>query len=201
MYILFETVASNDPRLTPNIQHKANAWLYSIAFVNPDSIQNNPISWLNPVELTEEESHCHRFLNVIDGEIPVMVNKKNPADLVTPTSYGDNDYEKQIYKLTASDLRNTVSLMKKIMKLHTEHHQTDATAKSRLLAGISTLTEIKETQMFMATYFEWECAYTATQDKVLEFPVSWSWETIIGDQPEVTGYVIPEGALSGNAPS
>jgi len=178
MYILYETLPSNDPRLTTNIQHRANAWHYSIAYVNNDSLVEHPISWLDYTELTSDEAECHRFMNVLDGEIPVMINKTNPADLVSPTSYGDNDYEKQMYQLTKSDLNNTVALMKKIMKLHAKNHSTDETVRNRLYQGIDALSEITETQMFMATYFEWECAYTALQDKIQEFPVKWSWEEL-----------------------
>ena len=181
MYILFETVASDDPRLDPKIQIKAYAWHYSIAFINDSDASKLYLDWLGYDEITQDESYCNKFLNTLDGEISVMVNKSNPADLVEPTSYGDNDYEKQIYVLTQTDRNNTVSLMKKIMKLHAQKHCSDEQTKSRLLTGINQLSSLEETQMFFATYFEWECAYTATKDKMQEFATTWTWEVLRPD--------------------
>lgn len=175
MFILFETVPSNDPRLDPRIVIKNAAWHYSIAQIEESVKDEVILSWLDYAELSPEESECYRFFNVLDGEVPVMVNKSNPKDLIEPTSYGDNDYEKVLYKLTQTDKDNTVSLMKKVMTLHARNHSSDETTKNRLLQGISALRTVEETQMFFATYFEWECAYTATKDKVQDFETRWSW--------------------------
>jgi len=204
MYILFETVPGNDPRLEDRIQIKDNVWHYTIAKINDNIVNEVRYDWLNSVELTDGEFTGRKFFNALDGQIPVMVNVSNPSDISEPTSYGDNNYEKQIYTLTQADRANTVSLMKKLMTLHTNTHQTDDQVKDKLLRLIPNVSTLEEAQMFMATYFEWECAYTADKDKVAEFSTSWSWgdqQFERGDQDEdeflrATGQ-IPEGGLPG----
>jgi len=113
MYILHETVASNDPRLDPRIKTKTNVWHYTISELNPN--EGIITSWLNPVEVTEEELVASKFTNVMDNMVPILVNTANRVDMVEPTSFGDPTYEKIMYTLTATDKSNLVSLMKKMM--------------------------------------------------------------------------------------
>ena len=191
MYILYEAIASDDPRLTSNVQKKNDAWHYEIAFVEPSTIAENPIKWLRYREITAQEAETPRFFNALDDEVPVMVIKSNVAELIEPTSFSDPEYEKQMYKLTQNDKDHTVSLMKKIMKLQTDNHVDDDVTRNKLYTAIEACNTLTETQMCFATYFEWECAYTAPRDKIQEFGVDWSVPAPRGDNPEDTNFVVP----------
>jgi len=60
-----------------------------------------------------------------------------------------------------------------------ENHFTEATGLVQIKAQVPGLQTLKDTQMYMATYFEWECAYTANKDKTPQFTTSTFSETLI----------------------
>jgi len=181
MYIIYESVPADDPRLDPRIEYVGSEWHYTIAHINDLHRGDIILNWLNYAELTEDQAHSHQFTNAVNGEISVMQNKNNPKDLVQPTSFGDNDYEKVQYKLSSVDESNTVALLKKIMLLHAEKHFTEETGLTQIRAEVPSLRSLKETQMYMATYFEWECAYTHGKEKQPRFATKKFSENIFKD--------------------
>lgn len=169
MYIIYESIPGSDPRLDPRMEYLASEWHYTISYINDIHKGDIILNWLNYEELTEDQAHAHKFTNAVDGEISVMQNTSNPKDLVQPTSFGDNDYEKVQYRLTSVDESNTVALLKKIMLMHAEAHFDEDTGLVQIRAEVPSLRTLKETQMYFATYFEWECAYTHAKEKTPRF--------------------------------
>ena len=58
------------------------------------------------------------------------------------------------------------------MRLHATHYCKNEAERNRLIAALNTLSQLSETQMFMATYFDWDCAYTYNKTKTKEFDFS-----------------------------
>ena len=56
-----------------------------------------------------------------------------------------------------------------IMLNFAEHHFTEETGLVQIKSQVPGLQTLKDTQMYFATYFEWECAYTANKDKTPQF--------------------------------
>ena len=164
-YIMFETVAGNDPRLVPEIEMIGNDWHFTFAKVNGTPV----IDWLNATTITKEMFDARNFTNALDGEVGIMRSVTDPADIIQPTSFGDNDYEKVAYRLNSIDESNTVALLKAQMLNWAENNFDDDSGRIQIRAQVPGLRTLKETQMYMATYFEWECAYTHQLDKEPQF--------------------------------
>jgi hypothetical protein len=169
MYIIYESLPGDDPRLDPRMEYFASEWHYTIAYINDIHRGDIKLDWLPHEELTDDQALAWKFTNAVDGEISVMQSVSNPKDLILPTSFGDNDYEKVQYKLTSVDEANAVGLLKKVMLLHAEKYFNEETGLIQIKSEVPGLRNLKETQMYMATYFEWECAYTAAKDKAPRF--------------------------------
>lgn len=169
MYIIYETLSSIDPRRDERIKTVSDEWHYTIGFIEPSDEGNIDLESINASVITEGMANSHHFTNAVDGEVPIMRNVSNPKDIIQPTSYGDNDYEKINYKLTPTDELNAVGLLKAIMLKHAETYFDNDTGLVQIKTQVPQLTKLKETQMFMATYFEWDCAYTANKEKTPEF--------------------------------
>ena len=165
MYIIFETVGSADPRMDARLQVITHDWHFTIAYIAPEDEGAVNIEWLNATVINEGIASAHNFTNALDNEVGIMRNVSNPKDIVQPTSFGDNDYEKINYVLTSVDELNTVGLMKAQMLNFAENHFTEETGLAQIKTQVPGLHTLKETQMYMATYFEWDCAYTANKVK------------------------------------
>tara|TARA_R110000868_G_scaffold66436_7_gene197833 strand:- start:1438 stop:1992 length:555 start_codon:yes stop_codon:yes gene_type:complete len=165
MYIIFEAIASNDARIDARINTIASVWHHTIGYIAPEHEGAVRIDWLKATEISRAVAYAHHFTNALNGEVPIMRNIADPADIIQPTSFGDNDYEKIDYKLTSVDELNAVSLLKAVMLNYAEIHLTEDTGLTHIRTNVPTLSTLKDTQMFMATYFEWDCAYTANKEK------------------------------------
>ena len=165
MYIIFEAIASNDPRVDARIETIATTWHHTIAYIAPEHDGDVRIDWLKATQITRDVAYAHHFTNALEGEISIMRNIADAADIIQPTSFGDNNYEKINYKLTSVDELNAVALLKTLMLNYAEMHLTEDTGLIQLRVNVPTLSTLKDTQMFMATYFEWDCAYTANKEK------------------------------------
>ncbi len=173
-YIMFETVPSNDPRLVPEIKVIGSDWHFSFAQVLGTPV----IDWLKPTTITEDMYHARHFTNALNGEVGIMRSTSNPADIIQPTSFGDNDYEKVSYRLTSIDEANTVALLKAQMLNYAENHFTNESGLIQIRAQVPGLRNLEETQTYMATYFEWDCAFTSGQDLEPQFTTAKFTQTI-----------------------
>ena len=164
-YIMFETVPGNDPRLVPEIEILSSDWHFSFARVTGTPVTD----WLNPTTITLDMLNARHFTNALDGEVGIMRSVTNPADIIQPTSFSDNDYEKVAYRLNSIDESNAVALLKAQMLNWAENNFDDQSGRIQIRAQVPGLRTLKETQMYIATYFEWECAYTHGQEKAPQF--------------------------------
>lgn len=164
-YIMFETVPGNDPRLVPEIEIIGSDWHFSFARVTGTP----QIDWLNPTTITEDMFHARMFTNALNGEVGIMRSTSNPADIIQPTSFGDNDYEKVAYRLTSIDEANTVALLKAQMLNWAENNFDNDSGLVQIKAQVPGLARLEETQTYMSTYFEWDCAFTAGTEKTPQF--------------------------------
>ena len=179
MYIIFETLSSNDPRLDPRMQNFSKFWHHSIAYINPADESNVIVSWLKHEVISEDVAKAAIFTTAYQGEIAVLANEDGTVanNMLTPTSGGDGFYKKAPYFLTEDDKRNAIKCMQASMRLFTEQHSTDTEKNASLLALINQLdpVDLDDAQMFMATYFDFDTAYTNGKSKSPEFQMNWVW--------------------------
>jgi hypothetical protein len=186
MYILFETIASDDPRLNAKINITANIWHYSIGYIAPEHVAGTYIDWLDYVELTEEEAKSDKWCSSVDGELTVLTkNFGTYKEIVSPSSGGNNEYVKQTYFLNDQDVASAVSLIKKLLKLHAKRHikeSSDENAGSnptgtfnRFVSKVNHLENVNGAQVFIAEYLKVDfSAYTVNYPRNPEFEIIWS---------------------------
>ena len=180
MYIIFETIGFDDPRMDARIQVIGKWWHYDIAFIDDQhtDLTSAYQLLLKGVELTEVVAKSNKLCDSNDGEIALVnANFTNYDEIVQPSSLSSgNSYVKQMYFLTDEDKANCVAFMKAGMKLHTNKYlTTDDAKKTRLLELIDQLdpNDLNATQMFLHSYFPWDNGYTNLKPRTREFDVPW----------------------------
>lgn len=141
MYIIFETLASNDPRLDPKMQNFSKFWHHSIFYIAPEDEASVIISWLKHEVISEATAKSAIFTTAYHGEIAVLANEDGSIanNMLTPTSGGDSFYKKAPYFLTDEDKANAILCMQASMRLFTEQHSTDSVKNAQLIEKINQL--------------------------------------------------------------
>lgn len=179
MYIIFETLASTDPRLDAKMQTFSKFWHHTIAYISPEDEGSVILSWLKHEVISEDVAKSAIFATAYNGEIAVLANEDGTIanNMLTPTSGGDGFYKKAPYFLTETDKRNAILCMQSTMRLFTEQHSQDTEKNANLINLINQLdpVDLDDAQMFMASYFDFDTAYTNGKTKSPEFEMNWVW--------------------------
>lgn len=177
MYIMYESIAGNDPRLNSKIKEIGKFWHVTISYIAPEDEADVITGWLNGEVVEEAVAKADKFTNAYERELSVMTLASAPEDLIVATSGGNAFYKKEAYFLTDDDAKNAIACMKVGMRVFTKNHCKDEDIKTQLLAKIEQVGEydLEAAQLFMATYFDFETAYTQGKYRVPEFTVNWVW--------------------------
>lgn len=175
MYIIYESVAGNDPRVTEEFKIIDQFWHYTIAYIAPEDESEVFTKWLKPVEVTEAVAKSYKFADAHEGELslrrPVDANGDGYIDEIEAAS---DQTEKYIHTVSASEEANCVALLKAIMTNYLQNHnEGDTDLVTNLQAKIDAVSTLTEAQMLMATYYDFDCLSTAGKDKTKEFDVPW----------------------------
>jgi hypothetical protein len=175
MYIVYEAIAHTDPRFDPKIQEIGKFWHYTVAYIAPENQSSVITSWLKGEEVSEAVAKANKFAAANNGELTV-VNKSatNYEDIVSPTSYGNNDYRKQIYFLTPQNKTDSVTFIKIVMKQYANSKAPEDVA-AKLVEKIEALdaNDLDAAQYFMYCYFPWSIYATEGRPRPREFEVPW----------------------------
>lgn len=170
MYIVFETISGNDPRLDTRMNIFGKYWHYSIAYIAPEHESDVYLKWLPHEVITEKVAKSDKLASSVDGEIALLMKNFGTYDeILSPTSYANNGYKKQLYYLTDDDIKNCTELLKAIAKLQILNklaEDNEPGVKEFLLEKASKLTTLNEAQIFFLNYFDVNLtAYTAGMEK------------------------------------
>ncbi len=175
MYIVYETIAHTDPRFDPKIQEMGKFWHYTVAYIAPEDESSVVTSWLKADQVSEAVAKANKFAYANNGELTV-VNRKatNYEDIISPTSYGNNAYKKDIYFLTPQNKTDSVTFIKIVMKQYAVSKAPEEIA-TKLVEKIDALdpNDLDAAQYFMYCYFPWSIAATEGRPKPKEFDVPW----------------------------
>ena len=118
----------------------------------------------------------YKFIGAVNGEISLRVavdlNGDGLIDEIEAASAQAG--EKIPYFLTPEDDANCTELLKTLMKNFLKNHNSDPEVASQLTAKINACQNLEETQMLMATYYDFDVASTAGKDKTREIQVTWN---------------------------
>jgi hypothetical protein len=174
---MYESVAGNDPRLNSKIKEIGKFWHIAISYIAPEDEADVITGWLNGEVVEESVAKADKFTCAYERELSVMTAVAEVEDLVIATSGGNQFYKKEAYFLTDDDAKNAIACMKVGMRIFTKNHCKDEEIKAQLLAKIDQVGEydLEAAQLFMATYFDFETAYTQGKHRIPEFTVNWFW--------------------------
>jgi len=175
MYIVYEAISNSDPRFDPKIQEIGKFWHYTVAYIAPADESSVVTSWLKGEQVSESVAKANKFAAANNGELTV-VNKlaTNYEDIISPTSYGNNDYKKQIYFLTPQNKTDSVTFIKIVMKQYANSKASTELA-AKLIEKIEALdaNDLDAAQYFMYCYFPWSIYATEGRPRPREFEVPW----------------------------
>ena len=179
MYIIFETLSSNDPRWHSNIKDAGKFWHHTIGYIAPEDEESTPTQWITHEVIDEGVAKASLFASAYKGELSVLADENGNVwdNTITPTSGGDAHFKKATYFLTADDKSNAIKCMQAAMRLFTQQHSTDAEKNAELIEQINALplTDLDDAQMFMATYFDFDTAYTNGKPRSPLITMNWIW--------------------------
>ncbi len=175
MYIVYEAISNTDPRFDPKIQEIGKFWHYTVAYIAPADESSVITSWLKGEQVSEAVAKANKFAAANNGELTVVNNQAtNYEDIVSPTSYGNNNYKKQIYFLTPQNKTDSVTFIKIVMKQYANTKAPEDVA-AKLVEKIEALdaNNLDAAQYFMYCYFPWSIYATEGRPRPREFEVPW----------------------------
>jgi hypothetical protein len=155
MYIICEAIVVEDPK----IKRVGAFWHFIVLEIEDadfDSVEQ--IKDINYVIVPQNIAQADRLCYALHGKelhIKADIEVKTYDDLIQHTSFGDNEYTKQIYYLTEQNDADAVEFMKIIMKLYMKNHPVpdkDVEAE-QVIALIDELNNLYDAQMLAAQYF------------------------------------------------
>jgi hypothetical protein len=175
MYIIYESVASNDPRVVPEIEYVGSVWHYTIAYIAPANEEDVFTKWLKPSVVSQDVAKAYKLVGATNGEISLRVAiDLNGDGIIDEIEQASAQGEKIPYFLTEADDQNTCELLKTVMKNYIDKNSTDSAVTTRLYEIIDSAENLDQTHMVMATYFDFDVASTAGKEKIKEVEVPWS---------------------------
>ena len=169
MYIICESLGTQDFRFVPGMEQLYQHWIFSAYYV-PDSISIS-LNDYNAEEVSEDVARAMKFAMVDKGKIGIRTGTNIHEDLFAES--GEDTNEKQYYYLTETDDRNTVELMKKEMNIYLKLHYSMLTAsdfkkysgkKKEIENLISSCETIRDCQKLQHTHFGVENVSHAKKD-------------------------------------
>jgi hypothetical protein len=175
MYIVYEAISNTDPRFDTKIQEIGKFWHYTVAYIAPENESSVVTSWLKGEEVSETVAKANKFACASHGELTV-VNKlaTRYEDIISPTSYSNNNYKKDIYFLTPQNKTDSVTFVKIVMKQYANSKAPEDVA-AKLIEKIEALdaNDLDAAQYFMYCYFPWSIYATEGRPRPREFEVPW----------------------------
>lgn len=172
MFIIHETLSSEDPRLHSEIVTIGDYWHFTISYIPPN--KGIFVDWLPHEKLSEEVARSFPLTNAYKGVVSLSRPFTKKSELVTAS--GDVEWKKYIYKLTSKDKQDVVLLIKAAMRLFAKTHLTDEKTLKKLLKEIAVLNTMEDCDIAFYNYFNMSSATTHGLEKNPKFLVRWPWD-------------------------
>lgn len=150
MFIAFESLPGNDPRLDREIKKVNVWWKYTMAEV-PD---NKHIDWLYPVKITEDESKADIIASATNDEITVLASEARRGNLIGYSGDDEAANNKILHVLTPQQKAIGVSFIKKVLKNFAEKQLASVKEIAWIKIEIDKCKSISQLHMIMAQHFD-----------------------------------------------
>jgi hypothetical protein len=172
MYIIHETLASNDPRIHPKSSIVGDYWHFTIRYIPPN--KGIFIDWLPHEKISEEAAYACKLAGAYKGVVSLAKQVTKVKDIVG--SSGDVEWKKYIYVLTKTDKANVVLLIKAAMRLYAQAHLQDQKSLKKLINEVNSVDTIEQGQHILYHYYNVGSALTNGLPKEPKFKVAWPEE-------------------------
>lgn len=171
MYIILESLASDDPLMVPEIeiQEPYKWWIYNIAYIKPENINKVNLSEISYAEVDEVTAKAAKFGHA-DRNLKISIAEGSTIhdELSFCNSLEPHDYKpKYKYTLSAEDKNQLLKFWKAVARLALEsHYKNNLTQelrdfnrkyKQQILNEIESITEIDKFRLLWHTRFGLEC--------------------------------------------
>ncbi len=159
MFIVFESIASNDPRWCEELSRFANFWIYTVARVNDDFTDNYDINSINAEIIDEKLARAALFAAAANGMISLRQNTETHGNLLdpccedTPCTFSGGD-KKIDYFLTDEDKKNAVNFIKVVLKNYAIHHILSKQERFNFVTEVDYCNSIEECNWVMYNYLD-----------------------------------------------
>lgn len=171
MYIILESLASDDPRMVPEIEilEPYKWWIYNVAYIKPENISKVNLSEINHVVVDESTAKASRFGHADRNlKISIAENSTIYDELSICNSLEAHDYKpKYKYTLTSEDQTRLIKFWKSLAKLALEIHYKNNLSpelrdfnrkyKLQILNEIESTNDINNFRLLWHTRFGLEC--------------------------------------------
>jgi hypothetical protein len=177
MFVIFESIATNDSRWSNELVRFGNFWIYTIAKVPDNFLENYDIKIINGQIINDNLANASIFANAVNEKISVRLhddNLKNPLSSCcdeTPCSYSGGDIKVE-YQLTDQDKKNTVDFIKTVLKHYSDYHILDNQEKLNFISEIDSCNSIEECNWILYHYLDLT-SYNTQGPKQPKFLINW----------------------------
>lgn len=169
MFIIHETLSSQDPRLHPEIVRIGDYWHFTISYIPPN--KGVFVDWMAHEKLTEDVARSFPLTNAYRGVVSLSKPFTKKDDIVTAS--GDVEWKKHIYKLTATDKDNVVKLIKAAARLYAKLYIKSEKTLKKLIKEIDNASTMEDCDILLYTYYNISTATTRNLEKKPKFQVEW----------------------------
>jgi len=180
MYIAFESLPGNDPRIDNEIKKITQWWHYTIAEV-PD---NKHIVWLSPVTLSKEETKADILCDAINDELSVRKSVAKRGELRGYSGDDEEADDKIIHILTEKEKSIAVSFMRKIISNFAEKQLSSLKEVAMIKKKVQQAKTIKECKIIMKNYFDYNCGSVSNYEDLKTTLESWKNPEIVSLLPK-----------------
>lgn len=159
MFIVFESIASNDPRWCEELLRFSNFWIYTVARVNDNFVNEYDINSINAEIINESLARSSIFAAAVDGKISLRQNTETHSNLLDPYSEGilctfSGGDKKVDYHLTAEDKKHAVDFIKVVLKNYAKYHIVAEHERSNFVAEVEDCNSIEDCNWIMYNYLD-----------------------------------------------
>lgn len=172
MYIVFEAIASNDPRMHPEMVRLIDFLNYTIYDIPENIVSELDIEGLNAELLSENVGRASLFFGAVEGKVQVKANTTQ-SNILLDNESGKPQEKKVYYAISEQEEADCVTFIKTVLKNMAEKYIQSSKQRKMYIAELENCTTIDECNWFM-WHYNGITHYNTYGDRAPKFEIEWS---------------------------
>lgn len=152
MYIVFESIAGDDPVWSAGLERFNNFWIYTVAKFD-DAFNNINLEYLKADIISEEVAKASMLANAQNNKVQIKANTPQ-YDLILDNESGKVHQPKVFYELTIADAQNAIVFIKTVLKNYARNHLDSLSDQDFFNNEVDACNTIDECNWLMYHYLE-----------------------------------------------